>query len=720
MRFPTFIIISLFFLLPGSILPCGCWLNHSGNVLLYRIMPLDETDYYQYLSLWSSDRDLHRKVDYKAENLKLWRQQTASWIRLDDIENIVYHADIGFLQSLREQSNPSAMKDNSFVQWIVQHQRTDILDFLILAKQTEEVRLSMNDPWYYDVKGSYHYRMLGDVVERCRHYTSGPLLGRYALQMMRALCSLREYQNCADYWDDIKDRLPNNAIRKMAELRAASALCKVGRCDEAFDIYARYGDVASIRAVKGGQIDNELAFVYDRAPNSPYLAGEVQKWLNYFGNDETEERIKNGISYSYDDKKLQKLLEVAQQAVKEKKSRQLAMWYYVLAAIHDTKGDPHTAKKYLQLGQRYRKDQYLADTYRVLRMWLDAKTSTYYEAYEERLLNDLQWLAGKIRREATPEVHKRLIMDAWGEKYADYNLEVYQCVSNTFYWNDALRRILFKAVCPRMHEAGKYVREIQLANLAENLLLKSKGYAGEMFVIIDRLPYSVTRTYYARIFQPEDDFDRFVNSRGRTDRNYWYDILATKCLRERRYSQALVYLRRLPVSFQQTLNVYPHMQKNPFCYDMEVFKNDKSLAPDYKLHFAESMVNYERTMKLARDPNVRADAMVQYALGLRNSVHRCWFLTRHSSNINYNYIMYPTPEIPYPEDSTIYRHKEYVEMSEKLIDEAILTYTDREKAARQLHRLLHYRRIANSFADTQTAREMRSRCDKWKDYVDPS
>ena len=166
MRFPRFIALSLSLLLPAIVHACGWWPSHSGEVLLYRIMPLDEAEYYDYAVLWSCDNLIHRKVDYKADNLLLWQRQTSRTIPLADIERIVYHADADYLLSLREQPRPSSAHDNAFIRWILAHQRTDILDFLILAKQNEEVRLSMTDPWYYDVKDSYHYRVLEEVVSK--------------------------------------------------------------------------------------------------------------------------------------------------------------------------------------------------------------------------------------------------------------------------------------------------------------------------------------------------------------------------------------------------------------------------------------------------------------------------------------------------------------------------------------------------------------------------
>ena len=63
MRSPKFIVLSLSLLLFLDVFACGDWASDAGNVLLYRIMPLDETDYYDYLTTWSSDQMLHRKVE---------------------------------------------------------------------------------------------------------------------------------------------------------------------------------------------------------------------------------------------------------------------------------------------------------------------------------------------------------------------------------------------------------------------------------------------------------------------------------------------------------------------------------------------------------------------------------------------------------------------------------------------------------------------------------
>jgi hypothetical protein len=129
------------------------------------------------------------------------------------------------------------------------------------------------------------------------------------------------------------------------------------------------------------------------------------------------------------------------------------------------------------------------------------------------------------------------------------------------------------------------------------------------------------------------------------------------------------------------------------------------------------MAEYKRIMNHDSNANKRADAKIQYALGLRNSVYKCWFLTRYSSNMEDDYIRSAIPDIPYSEDSLIYRHNEYLTMSDHLINNAIETYLDKDRAARQLQKLLYFRRIIDEFPETETASDVKQHCDRWRDYA---
>lgn len=698
----------LLFLSTG-IFSCGWLPSRAGQVLLYRIMPLDESQYSSYEDI-TIDYLFHGSVDYEKETIELWKHETSSEINSEDIRAIVYKSDVDFLRNMKKASDK-----NTFVQWLVNHKRNDIIDYLILAKQCEDVVSSMSDPWYYGVSGDKQSLMLKNIVKRCRAYKSGPLFGRYVLQLLRALCAQRKYEECVDVWRKNESLLKHNVVRTMAELKAAGALNKIGEKQEALKIYTKYGDVSSIRTLNDGKIKNELEFVYKLQPNSSYIPGELQKWLVFFGGDWSRNAYASAGVYS---ERINNIIKVGKKAIRNQKVKDKAMWYYTLAAFYDVKGESKKALVYLRRGDSYPKTSFLRDSYRVLRMYLEAKTVVYDAAYEHKLFVDLKWLVSKIEKEKPVDFLQKMDPNHTCPYSIDGFLYMgYQDTPNSFYWNDALRRIVLREICPRMHKARRFVREVQLANMAENLLLQINEYSNEMFQIMDRLSYLQTKYYFYRIYHPQDAFDVFLNSRGKTDKFYWYDILGTKCLREQRYSKAVVYLRQVPLSFQKKMAEYGYMDKDPFSYDKETFKSMPALARNYKLHFAQKMAHYQLMMNSHQNSNVRADAKILYAMGLRNSVYRCWFLTRYSSNWDNSYVKEQLPAIEYPSDSSIYCCERYKKLSDKLINQAIHTYRNKEKAAQQLRKLLYFKRILDRYGNTETARDIRRHCDRWRDYV---
>ena len=722
MKSIRYIAISLLLLVTVGTHACGPYLGEAGEVLLYRIMPIDETDYFNYDTTWSSDFYLQQGLpaNYEEEMTELWKLQTSKAIQSDDIKFVVFKAEVNYLQDIRK----GKYDKNCFAKWLGTNRRYDIIDYLILAKQCEDAVFSMEDPWYYGVDGDKQSQILEDIVAKCKSYKKGPLLSRYTLQLMRALFAQRKYRECVNIWSKRKNRLADDVVRKFAELRAAGAMCKIGNKQDALKIYAKYGDISSIRTLNDGYIDNELEYVYNLQPNSPYLIGELQKWLIHFGSDWA---MNSGWKLDVYDKRISDIIKVAKRAVKSRNTKNKAMWYYTLAALHDVKGQTCKAITYLNQGDKCTKSPFLKDSYRVLRMWLEAQTAVYDASYEKKLFADLKWLVAKIENNVSQNFYQK--MDCPDRNLKECFVVVrndtltyspnmgYIDYPNTFYWNDAMRRILLREVCPRMHKAKKYVREVQLANVAENLLIQINNYSNEMFQIMDRQSYLQTREYCNRIYHPKDDFDVFLNSKGNVKKYYWYDILATKCMREQRYAKAMVYLKQIPLHFQKEMDVFDYMDKDPFSYDMKTFTSMPALSANYKLHFAERMACYQQMMHHHRNPNKRADAKLMYAIGLRNSVHRCWFLTRHSSNWDNSYVMDCMPKIAYDTDSTVYRCERYMKLSDKLINQAIATYTDKERAARQLQKLLYFRRILDKYGETETARDIRLHCDRWKDYV---
>ena len=374
-----------------------------------------------------------------------------------------------------------------------------------------------------------------------------------------------------------------------------------------------------------------------------------------------------------------------------------------------------------------------------MRIYLDAKTLPYDNAYEQKLFAQLQWLDGKIKSNITPEVREKT-----SKKYYSY-LGINK---SYYYWNDVMRRILLAEVCPRMIEQGKQVRALQLANMADNRLLGlvnkietynltyqdkdacciSTGggqmiemplnefrrstqqfnhldYRNDFFILIDSIGVDNVIAYYGRVMSPKTDFDRFLNARGYVDRDYLLDIVGTQCLRNMRYADAEKYLGTINPSFYGHLNVCQiHI---PFELDNVRKYNDT----DFRYQFAKEMNALERKITATTNPDEKAQAMLRFAIGLRNSFGKCWSLTQYAKNSSYTY----RGEAPSKWLNSPEKHSADTQAYE-LIKTTCNLVTDREYAAKIQYDFCNFREVATRYYDTQMARAVWGKCDQLIDY----
>ena len=103
MKLIRYIAVSLLMLVTVGMYACGPYLGEAGEVLLYRIMPLDETDYFNYDTTWSSDFYLQKGLpaNYEEEMTGLWKQQTSKDIKSDDVKYVVFKAEVTYLQGIK-------------------------------------------------------------------------------------------------------------------------------------------------------------------------------------------------------------------------------------------------------------------------------------------------------------------------------------------------------------------------------------------------------------------------------------------------------------------------------------------------------------------------------------------------------------------------------------------------------------------------------------------
>ena len=512
----------------------------------------------------------------------------------------------------------------------------------------------------------------------------------------------------------------------------AGAYYRTGAVERAMRIYAECGDIASLIFCAGKQEDKiteieQLELLYKYDPDSPIFPKILQEQIS-----KTEASIEG-----YWDKPIWNTLlglrNFAWKVAREGKATNRAMWYYTAAYLSDQNGDTQTALDLLAKAEKSYGNSYIRESIMILRIYLDAKTCSCNIAYEQRLLEQLRWLDNKIRDNIDDKVRQKTISNGFWGNYSYY------------YWNDMLRKIVLSAVVPRYIAHGNYIRAIQLANMADNNLLNiinkqevyycydqtwdedivslseyRKGtkwhncldYSNALFALIDTIGVNHVIAYVQRLQQPSSDFDRFINDRSYVDTDFFNELIGTQCLREMRYADALKYFGKIPSSFQYRLNTYKdgYMKYDPFSWHaMSLISNNT----DYKYNFAREMYSLEQFINRTKEPNRKAQLQIRYAIGLENSINRCWALTQYYRGEFFWGLGHVT-NLDWTKRTSWKRANA---KSERLMKESLAMFTDRESAAYTYWLLGNNTKIMSDYPDTNIGEYVRSRCDNLGDYT---
>lgn len=666
---------------------------------------------YGYRMYRVHDAKADRQTDQIMDNCRLWQKLTSSEIPLSDIRQVVYKFTLDQMNSIM-----SVESQNAFASWIKRNDDQEILDFLILAKKCEKTRGEMLDPWYYPSMNDGSYLSLSEIEEAAKAYKGRRLKDRYALQAIRAMVSAQKYQEIVDYWNDIKNTIDDGLIRNMILDYVLGAYSRVGRIDEALEYFIAKGDLNSIMycLYEKGEIKGligKLECINTYAPNSsriPRILQENIEGLEPWGTNYRSYKYRKDTSLVQEYPMHASLYKLAKRMTQHPSSDK-AVWHYTAAFLADLDAKPQEAWSHIRKAAEYPASEFLKESIRVMKMYLDAKVSTYDSAYEARLYQDLQWLDNKIKSNIDDSIREK--MSRWGGYEMRNNISQY-------YWNDMLRRILLAEVCPRMMDRGMTTRALQLANIADNRLItlcdivngvsmkvhRSENYhnsfdfQGDFHNMTLEVSPDDLAAYIKQIQSSTSAFDRFLNERGYTDTDYLYDILGTRYLAACNYSQAVKSLSKVSADYQKRLNTYCYMGHDPFSLN----KKDIEIPQQYKLGFAREMVRLEEAIKSATDPSMKGTYIIRYATGIQNSYTLCWPLTRY-------------------EDSRWYKPEKVMDEQtrntiKKLYEEGLAMIENEELAAIAHVQLCQWKKAVEQYPDTYASRYTRISCDNLCNY----
>lgn len=685
--------------------------------------------YYMY-RVYEKEPQTNEENESQSLNTKNcieWQKLTSHDIPLDDIYQVVYKMPLEEYEKMY--NNLDCDYDNKFAQWITKQDKA-ILDFLLLAKTNEYIRSSMNSRWYYPSMKIGARMTLDEVAEQALSAKDTRLHDRYLLQAIRALFTLGKYKECIEIWENEVLSLPEeNLMKKHIRGYIAGALHHVGS-PTSVKYFAEIGDVQSVLYCSGRGAEElspveALALVCQYAPNSNYIPKALYEIVHKIERD-------HEAYYRYYFRYPDIVYELYDLCVKMGESQEVvnkAMWYYTAAYLTELLGDVQHASKLLYKAEKVRSTPFIDESIAVLRMYIDAKRLPYNTSYENKLYTQLQWLDKMIVNNMTDDVLTEV-----ASGYKLYSFESF------YYWNDMLRRILLAEVCPRMLQAGKSVRALQLANMADNYIYNIVGYKEEtyrdsntdsvlnmrftmdeyryskiyfnpidysnhFFETIDSLGVDTAIAYLNNVEHSKQPFDKYLNTRGYTNRDYLYDIVGTQCLREMRYGEAVEYLGRVSTQYINHSNVY-------ICYEpFAAVPKETEYIEEFKYDFAREMYSLEQNIQLTTEPNRKAMMMIKFALGLRNSFDWCWGLTQYYRGSCYWGAVC---------DKRDWENDHYTRAAlarvEDMVDAACMMLTDDEVAASLQYELCNFKTIVRKYPDTETGQLVRGSCDNLKDY----
>jgi hypothetical protein len=621
---------------------------------------------------------------------------------------------------------------NAFCRKLLSSKDNAAVQLLVWSKFYEQWSEQMRSPWYYGC-GLDDCGLDIDSVCAAAQRQRTRYADRYLLLAMKFLYRSGRNDECIALWNKRKATFRNSHLREQAEGYLAACLNREGRRQEAVDIYARLGDAASLQLL----MDDRVA-VFEQVmryhPNSPFFPIALQRVLfvteNYVTGDEFTR-------YAFDTLQLRRLIALAKQAGRSPRVRNQAMWRYAAACLLDHLGQQREALALVE--QLSSKDDVLNSSIRVLRLHLHVKLDTLDDAFEKRMLTELQWLDRRMQQEwkalDTAERFRLAHVDGYG-----YDYDVFR----TVYANDALRRIVLGhgGLADRMARAGRKVRALQLANMADNRFLQVShnpvvaacraGQGDTLYgVDLDDVPTYNTLCYYGQVvyvtdtssfrdswkrnewydfgekIQPGNFFNNHDFSNGlfiRADRmkadvlaRYWQRVekprdWMDRWLNERGYTDkdywcdivGTHYLRemRFGEAYDWLLCVDKgyHLNTEEWMLYNPYEHMVRTITPGdregYKLQFALTMGHQEAYMREKENPDDRADAMLLLSIGLRNAFSRCWPLVGYGY---YGYDFEPwDEEVDYDDPLADGWYRPYM-----VADDAVVPYAKRarERAA---------------------------------------
>lgn len=723
MRYVRYIAVSLLLLFPAVLPACIPPSFSPEGYWMFRI-----SDNYMH---GNNSPFSNRYGDEMNENCELWRRQTGTDASVCDIRRVVYEASADEIAALLcQKPTPSSLRIDTNAFAATLRLDREAAEMLLLAKQCEAVRGEMASPWYYPSRRDPHRLSLEQVVDKAMAYRGARFGSRYALQIARALLSLRRYDECINWWNAVKEELPDDIVKRMALRYVAGSYCRIGEKEEARRLYGQAGDYESILLLADGDELAAVEAVYAYAPEAQALRDWVERRIILAELDSEPYDVRTGRILApelspEDAEPLKAIRRFCMKVAGEGRVSDPALWYYTAAFIDHLSGDNAIASRTLARAERSGGTPFINESIHVFRIYLDAALLPCSLSYEADMVARLRWLDSKLVSDLPANTDRIAASNPVGAVNAGYSV---------YYWSDMLRKVIYTSICPKLVAAGRQPQALAFAEMADNRMLsllrevdRIKGcpysleqyrasqyhnyhdYQVPSFTMAETMPLESLMEYVRILERPSTEAERFLRDRGNPDPTYFRDIIGTRLIREMRYVEAARWLASVPPSFQGKLNTCKdgYMDFDPFSLKTARLQDNG----DYKYAFAREMASLEREIASAEDPDRRARLMMRMATGMKNSVTSCWALSFYRKSCEDTDDDPGSPTTPF-----LTAQEKVLDRAGNLFDRALATAASPGAKAEILLEYGDVRTLMNRYPGTDAAAYAKARCDTYADY----
>ena len=386
-----------------------------------------------------------------------------------------------------------------------------------------------------------------------------------------------------------------------------------------------------------------LREVYEAQPNCKGFEFMVQQFVNQYFDKPNKTRAHD-------------FNVLAEDILREKKTKNPALWKSAQAALAYINGDNKTALSLLEASEKMRGTSIVKENIRMMRLMYNSTRTDMDSVYEETLFPDLRWLTNNIRKDLQKDVDLQYDKFWWFGEYS--NLALHR-------WK-VFRRVIFLGAIPHFERTGQIYKSIAYLTFFNDVF---DAYDSHKQTLNEQWRYYENKVaaltdYGLQLFDYMDTanvvdvikYVDFLRSGGQTpiekflvrnsgrNLNYLNEQIGTKYIRKEQWATAIHYLQKVSPTYikKQAIAEYINKNRNPFD---ELWITQKAVKGQYglsfnpveeyasnpsKLTFCQLMLKLRQESQSAKTAEERANAAYAYALGLyQSSLGYAWALENY-------------------------------------------------------------------------------------------